>query len=132
MSQLGLGVMINMLCGSHGRIEKLKASIGKKIKKVWLGNNRLNFLFNDDTSFYIFDDGQTCCEHRYMHTDDDLDYYKNTKLIDIEIADVQQKEDDYTIVESQFMKVKTGKGVFTVVNYNEHNGYYGGFWIKIV
>jgi hypothetical protein len=29
--------------------------------------------------------------------------------------------------ETQFLIVDTTKGSFTIVNHNEHNGYYGGF-----
>lgn len=32
--------------------------------------------------------------------------------------------------ESQFLMIRTSLGVFTVVNYNEHNGYYGGFALR--
>ena len=31
--------------------------------------------------------------------------------------------------EVQFLEIKTDRGVLTMANHNEHNGWYGGFWI---
>ena len=37
------------------------------------------------------------------------------------------EEDDKERKDCQFLIITTSKGQFTVANYNEHNGYYGGF-----
>jgi len=65
-----------------------------------------------------------------MHTDDDLPYFVGAKLVGLELRDGPTDEDKYgDPKECQFLLVKTDKGEITIANYNEHNGYYGGFWI---
>ena len=78
--------------------------------------------------FTIWDGGQDCCEHRYMNCDDDLDYYIDSTLQGVELRDgpnASGTQEDYK--ECQFLHIMTNKGTFVVANYNEHNGYYGGF-----
>ena len=92
--------------------------------------NRLIFTLEDNSKLALFDDGQSCCEIRYMHTDDDLGSFLGAIFQDVEIRDGATKENEWDTIESQFLIVSTSKGQFTVVNYNEHNGYYGGFAIE--
>lgn len=132
MSSPGMGVMLGMLGGNEETVNAVKFSLGKKIKKVWLDeeNNKLSFEFEDNSTLDMWDDGQSCCEHRYMRTDDDLSEYEGTTLLDFELKTAPDQEDEYGEVhEVQFLDVKTDKGVFQLANHNEHNGYYGGFWI---
>jgi hypothetical protein len=131
MSQNGIGVMLGILGGNEETINIVKSSLNKIIKNVWLDedSNKLCFRFDDDTGIYLFDDGQSCCEHRYMKTDDDLNEYNGAKLLDLELKDGGTKNDDWDTHEIQFLDVKTDKGVFQISNHNEHNGYYGGFWL---
>lgn len=82
-------------------------------------------------TFKIWDGGQCCCEYRYMSTDDDLQSIVGGKLLNIEIKDGPDSGDSYTVTECQFLEITTDKGFVTIKNYNEHNGYYGGFDIKI-
>lgn len=111
MSQLGLGVMIKFLGGNEETVNAIKSSIGKKIKKVWLdeGENRLKFEFEDDSILEMYDDGQSCCEHRFMRTDDNLDEYAGATLLNFELKDVDIKEDDEwgEVQEIQFLDVIT-------------------------
>jgi len=100
---------------------------------VWLDEESdfLMFEFDDDTNLRLADGGQSCCEHRYMRTDDDLNEYAGAVLMDIEVASAPDQEDEWGEVhEVQFLNVHTDKGVFQMANHNEHNGYYGGFWIQ--
>lgn len=129
---LGMMVMLNMLSGNAETVDKVKSAIGKKIESVILDeeNNRLKFIFTDGTTLNIWDDGQSCCEDRYMRTDDDLTEYASAILLDFELKDASAIEDDYGVHEVQFLDVKTDKGVFQIANHNEHNGYYGGFSIR--
>jgi hypothetical protein len=132
MSENGMGVMLGILGGNEETVNTVKSSLNKTIEKVWLDKetDRLNFKFTDGTGIYLFDDGQSCCEHRYMVTDDDLSEYADVKLLDLELKDAPDQEDEYSEVhEIQFLDVKTDKGVFQIANHNEHNGYYGGFWL---
>ena len=132
MSQLGVGVILNSLSGGKESAKLFQSKIGKTIESVKIEDDDLILSFiEDDIPMRIFDDGQSCCELRYMHTDDDLEYYVGAKLQGAEIADGPEEEDEYgDCKDSQFLKVETSKGVFTVVNYNEHNGYYGGFCVR--
>lgn len=131
-TQPGIGVMLGMLGGNKETVNAAKSSLGKIIKKVWLDeeNNKLNFKFEDNSTLEMWDDGQSCCEVRYMRTDDDLTEYSGAKILDFELKYAPNQYDDHDEVhEIQFLDVKTDKGTFQIVNHNEHNGYYGGFWI---
>ena len=80
----------------------------------------------------IEDQGQQCCEWRYMTTDDDLAYFIGSDLIDIEIRDGGNSHSGCgEMDELQFLVITTALGVFTIENHNEHNGYYGGFNVVI-
>lgn len=129
--------MINMLGGNEETVKIVNESVGKRIRKVWLddgdGNDLclLRFEFDDDSTMSLYDGGQSCCEHRYMRTDDDLNEFCGAILTDLEIKDAPDQEDEWGEVhEVQFLDVKTDKGTFQMANHNEHNGYYGGFWIQ--
>jgi len=128
---LGLGVMINMLFGNEGTAKNYKAMIGKKISGIKLEDNALIMFLYSGLTFKIYDDGQSCCENRYMRTDDDLEEYVGAELLQIEVADGGTTEGDGETHEIQFLRIHTSKGLFTLSNHNEHNGYYGGFSIKI-
>lgn len=129
---LGLGVMINMLGGNQETVESFQGVIGKKISEIEISENELKIGLEGGEKIRIFDDGQSCCESRYMSTDDDLKYYIGANLLDGELADGPNKEDEYGEAhEQQFLKITTSKGVFTIVNHNEHNGYYGGFSVVV-
>jgi hypothetical protein len=69
---LGMGVMIGMLSGNAKTVDTVKSSLGKIIETVELKDDDLKFLFTDGTGMILRDDGQSCCEHRYMVCDDDL------------------------------------------------------------
>jgi hypothetical protein len=126
---LGLGVMIQSLGGNEETVNAVKSALGKVIEKVSLDDNELVFKFTDGTGLKMFDDGQSCCENRYMATADDLTEYANTTLLDFELKTAPNMEDEYGDHEVQFLDVKTSNGVFQMANHDEHNGYYGGFWI---
>lgn len=126
---IGLGVMINSLGGNEETVNAVKSAINKVIESVSLTDNKLVLSFKDGTGIYLFDDGQSCCESRYMVTDDDLNEYSGATVMDFELKKVDDIEHEYDVHEVQFIEVKTDKGVITVSNHNKHNGYYGGFWI---
>lgn len=103
--------------------------VGKKILNVGLIGDTLMFVFNDGKKVVIEDDGQCCCESRYMQTDDVLTDYLDAKLISIELKPVTVSEnpEHYGQHDIQFLEVVTSKGSFTCSFHNEHNGYYAGF-----
>ena len=75
MAQLGMDIMIRQLTGNTASIKALTDAIGKKITNLALIDNELRFTFDDGSKVKLFDDGQCCCENRYMRTDDNLDYF---------------------------------------------------------
>lgn len=103
-----------------------------KIRSITIETNKL--LINlDDRMFLTFrDDSVICCENKYMHTDDDLYYFIGAEYITHRIQNGPTMEYGINeIKESQFLIIDTSKGSFTVVNYNENNGYYRGFDLKL-
>lgn len=130
MSQIGVGVLINMLCGGNNGAEILQKSTGKTLSNLSL-KDALLFEFTDGSKIMISDDGQSCCESRYMTTDDDLAYYVGSEFRNAEIRDVESKDDDDSSHEILFLVVTTSKGSFTIETHNEHNGFYGGFSMNV-
>lgn len=131
MSQLGIGVMLGMLGGNEDSVNAFKQGVGKVISAIEISDKELTFTLADGLKLTLFDDGQSCCEHRYMHTDDDLSYFAGATLQGASVQAGPEESDEYgDVKESEFLIISTSKGEFTVVNYNEHNGYYGGFLIR--
>lgn len=134
-SNLGIGAMLNLLGGNASTVTTYKAALGKTIKRLWLdktGDNALCFEFEDGTGIVVTDGARSCCESRYMRTDDNLEDYIGATLDGMEIRDAPDIEDvDYGVHEVQFLAVQTSKGQFVMSSHNEHNGYYGGISIVI-
>lgn len=139
---LGLGVMIQMLAGNPvaGALA-WKAAIGKRIASASLTEadgaqklfeDRLVLRFDDGTAVALVDKGQSCCESRYLRTDDDLAYYVGAVLLDARVLDAPSVDtgDAYGDHDVAFLHVDTDRGTFTISAHAEHNGYYGGFAIQ--
>lgn len=139
-----MGVMLGMLRGNLETVEAHNAAMGKVIASVAMEHegdryhsmgespgDTLVLRFDDGTGIRFYDDGQSCCEHRYMHTDDDLAHFVGAAFMGAELRDGPEVEGDYDVKECQFLLVNTSVGAFTMANYNEHNGYYGGFMIVV-
>ena len=132
MGQLGIGMMIGILGGNEDSFKTMQAALGKTIVKVQVapgGDGRLRFEFNDGSKLTLSDGGRLCCEERYMHTDDDLDYYSGATLTGFNSRATEETVEDYEAHEVGFVLVNTNKGTFTVETHNRHNGNYGGFWM---
>lgn len=133
MSELGLGVMIKRLFGDSGA-RHIIASQGKTIASLKLDDTtdpeELQLTFTDDTGIAIYDGGQTCCETRYMTTDDDLAYFVGSTFLGARVDSADTKKDEYGNPHEQaFLVISTSLGVFTIATHNVHNGCYGGFAI---
>ena len=129
---LGIGVMINMLGGNQDSAEAFQKVIGQKITNLSLdegGDNALRFEFENGSKGKLWDDGRSCCESRYMRTDDDLSHYIGSTLLGAEVSPAPNETYEYGEHEVQFLRVKTDRGIITFSSHNEHNGYYGGFWV---
>lgn len=145
MSELGIGVMLSRLGGNEETVKSVQSSIGKVIESIRLepytGNepgyskdrtdqDKLIIRFTDGSQLNIWDDGQSCCESRYMQSDDKPEDFIGSTLIGVElkaapnIVDDPHNDGEH---ECQFLEIQTNKGQFVVVNHNSHNGYYGGF-----
>ena len=111
----------------------LSASIGKIITTLNLTNDyvgSLHFTLEDGSRLMLIDLNKSCCEHRYMRTDDDLKDYIGAKLLRVEIRYAPSTLVDGEEHEVAFLAVQTDRGEFVVSSHNEHNGYYGGFYIQ--
>jgi hypothetical protein len=108
--------------------------MGMEIVDISIGGDsveRLLISFTNGRSLGIMDTGQSCCESRYMTCDDDLSGHAGGYLLSIDLAAGGGDVDDtYECHETQFVKVQTTKGSFTLVTHNAHNGYYGGFSLE--
>lgn len=129
----GLGVNIRALCG-YGDTEKIvQENLDKTIESVELRDDALHFVMKNGKRWKLFDNGQSCCESRYMVIDDNLSEYAGARLRSIRVEDAPDvvTDDDWGgNHEVQFLKVMTSKGEFVAASHNEHNGYYGGFSIE--
>ena len=130
MGQPGIGVMLGYLSGNESSVRAWQSAVNKVIAEIRADEDSLHFVMEDGTKIKLSDEGQSCCEHRYMTTDDDLSYHVGTELIDSENKDATSIEMEYEEHEVQFLEVKTSKGVISCANHNEHNGYYGGFYVQ--
>lgn len=125
----GLGVMLQMLGGNESTIKAVRACLGKKIRSVELKDEVLRLTMADGSVLCLTDNGQSCCESRYMTCDDDLTNYTNTVLKTIELSDAPDRSEGSEEHNCQFLKIVTGKGTITAESHVEYNGYYGGFSI---
>lgn len=122
----GFGVMIRMLAGGspHSPDEYIGSMITAAVFDA--ENERVLLTFDDGRKIAIFDDGQSCCEYRHMSTDDDVG-----DLVGHRLRHILQKEGpdikDSEVHETCFVEIASDVGFVTLVNHNEHNGYYGGF-----
>lgn len=128
---LGIGVVIQQIIQSSST-ESPSLPLGKTISNIALEEQSLTLKFTDGSTVFFADQGQSCCESRYMSCDDDLPCYVGAKFTGAELKEAPNLECDYDNEhEVQFLEIQTDRGVFTISNHNEHNGYYGGFLIKV-
>jgi hypothetical protein len=116
-------------------MEQILHTVGSKnIQEIELIDDRyensLIFLFND-SYLRLFDNCQICCEHRYITINDDLSYYVGSSLIGFDVKEVETSINKDDCHEQVFVDVITSKGAFTICSHNIHNGYYGGFTLKL-
>ena len=129
MGQLGIGAMLHQLGG--GSEHSASEYAGRTITALKLDDNRLKIDFSDGKKIEIWDNGQSCCESRYMVCDDDLEPFVGAQFVTAQIQNGPDLPDEYGSHECAFLIVETSNGSFTCSNHNEHNGYYGGFGMTI-
>ena len=130
MNNSGLGVLIKGLIGNDKTRTAVQGSLDKTISGVFITDDNLYINFTDDTALRMWDGGQSCCEHRYMVCDDNLTEYVGAKLTNVISKPASFVDEDYDVHETMFIDFETTNGIFTIVNHNSHNGYYGGFYVE--
>src|SRR3990167_4467654 len=86
-------VLIHRLFGgTRETADMFKVAQGKTIAAVRLEpdfqyGGALRLDFDDGTAIRLYDEGQTCCETRYMTTDADLAAFVGATLTDAEVRD---------------------------------------------
>lgn len=110
--------------------EIMKRCAHRKIDGIVAEENHTSILF-DGMELMITDNGQLCCEQRYMSTDDDTTYHVGSLFMGIALGSVEEDGGDGDVHDIQFLDIYTTLGVISVANHNEHNGYYGGFDIGL-
>lgn len=93
MGQLGIGSMLHQLSG--GSKHSSTEYVGKIIKSISMDGDHLYINFTDGIKIDIFDDGQSCCEYRYMRTDDDIQSIVGKTIVSILSKDAPNEPDGY-------------------------------------
>jgi len=105
--------------------------LGREIASAKFEDDTLSLAFTDGTSAQLWDGGQSCCETRYVTTDDDPVTLVGNCIVSITTKPGPCEDVDYTVHEQVFVEVQTTGGFITLVTHNEHNGYYGGFSVRV-
>lgn len=139
----GVGFMLSRLGGNEDSVKAFTGAQGKVIASLALKEveayhsmgepvgSALELRFSDGTGIQLYDDGQSCCEYRYMRTDDKLEDFVGATLLNAEVKSAPNITDSGGEEhEVSFLDVTTSKGVFQIASHNEHNGYYGGISIR--
>ena len=125
----GMGAMLHYLSG--GSEHNPEEYYNKVIDKAFLEDDIFNIHFKDGIKITITDEGQSCCESRYITTDDEPSVLNGHKLIKIETKEAPTIEDVWEVHEQVFIEIATDKAFITLTTHNEHNGYYGGVALTI-
>jgi len=105
---------------------------GRKVINATMDDEAIHIKFDDGTKIKLFDDGQSCCESRYMTTDDDVKSLVGGRWVHAKVKEGPFEEGEYgDCHETAFLEIQTDTGFITVTNHNQHNGYYGGFGLII-
>jgi len=127
-------VILNELFGDsqHNRYMFAKAK-DKVISNVALVDNVIEITFEDNSKLRIYDNGQSCCESRYITTDDTLGEFVGARLLNIETKEAPTPVNDnsYDRHDVEFLELVSDKRPLTFTTHVEHNGYYGGFSIVL-
>lgn len=96
------------------------------------GESTLRLDFANGAFLTFADVRSCCCEQRFMTTDDKLNDYVGGDLLNVEIVDGGAVEpEEWSVEETQFLRIHTTEGTLTIENHNHHNGYYGGFSVHV-
>lgn len=112
--------------------DKLQDQVLENIKLV--GDDTIMLKVNGK-EYNIWDNGQSCCEYRYITSDDDLTSFTGGTLEGVvqgECRSVDPDQDEWAEEhEASFLRIYTSKGVIVFETHVEHNGYYGGLSVQL-
>lgn len=117
--------------------DKVSKYYGKKIIGASFSGEELRITFDDAVTISISDNGQSCCEERYMVCNDNVRSIIGNFLTKIEVKSLdkggydEDKRGDYQVHEICFLDIQTDKSLISINTHNIHNGYYSGFDINI-
>lgn len=94
------------------------------------GNGSFVLRLASGFKIVIVDAGQSCCEHRHLHTSDVVSSLVGETLVSIRVDSVGCIDDAGEDHEVAFLKVSTNRDSITLETHVEHNGYYGGFCLR--
>lgn len=126
---IGIGAMLHQLGG--GSDENPADYYGKTITRASISEDEMLIELDGNTTIRIWDNGQSCCESRYITCDDDVNDLVGNVLTGIEAKEGGEKEAGGDCHEFVFIEVTTNKGCIQFCNHNVHNGYYGGFGLSV-
>lgn len=133
MSYIGIGVLIDSMTG--GSCALVSDYYGRKINNAVLDkqDNEVRLTFDDGVTIRIWDNGQSCCERRYIICDDNLSDLNGKTLADISVLEVEERRMGYgEYHDTSFLEIKATDGTsISFATHNEHNGYYGGFSLRV-
>ncbi len=117
-----------------GEAALVRRALGQVINEVAIeGEDSLLLTLRNGTRLQFLDTGQSCCEYRYMTADgDDLSAHASERLVSVELRNAPSIDDhDGDSHDVQFLVIQTDKGQIVIAMHNEHNGYYGGFSLRV-
>lgn len=126
----GIGVLIQRRFHGSEPVEKY---IGRTIKTAAFGDNKLTLTFTDGVTIAVTDEGQSCCETRWITCDDDPAALNDSVLMAIAAKEGPNLPSQYgdDVHEQVFLEISTNKSSISLATHVEHNGYYGGFALQI-
>lgn len=114
------------------KILRIEETTFKTNEKDWSIYEGFQIITDQQTIKVGISDGQSCCESwGYLITNDSIDEFIGSELLNIVLVDSalnDKKIDEIEYLDSgdaMFVNFETSKGVFQIVAYNCHNGYYG-------
>ena len=121
------------------KILSIKETTFKKNANHWASYDGYEITTDKQVIKIGIGDDQNCCERwGYFITEDNLDEYIGSNLINISHTDMElntKQLDDLDVcadeTRTMFITFETTNGSFQFVAYNSHNGYYGHYAIVI-
>lgn len=123
-----LGIKHALNTGTYSKLSQL--TVGLVVASIEMDNSILIVRFAGGAGLQFSDNGQSCCESRYMTTDDKLEDYIGAQFVGAELKHGPSLPGG-DAHDTAFLEIMTTKGALTIVNHNEHNGYYGGFNVEV-